>query len=111
MDKKGFSRNFRYSSAELWDQVRAAVKERGFRSDQAVPRQNSAQAEGLRLPGHPYVWVQLTVTSGAQAAFKRAQVRGISAEHEETRVTPVAAPVSWLIAYFERQCAGSKAPR
>ena len=35
MDKKGFSRNFRYPSAELRDQVRAVVKERGFRSEQA----------------------------------------------------------------------------
>ena len=35
MDKKRFSRNFRYPSAELRDQVRAAVKERGFRSEQA----------------------------------------------------------------------------
>ena len=35
MDKKGFSRNFRYPSAELRDQIRAAVKERGFRSEQA----------------------------------------------------------------------------
>ena len=35
MDKKGFSRNFRYPSAELREQVRAAVKERGFRSEQA----------------------------------------------------------------------------
>ena len=35
MDKKGFSRNFRYPSSELRDQVRAAVKERGFRSEQA----------------------------------------------------------------------------
>ena len=35
MEKKGFSRNFRYPSAELRDQVRATVKERGFRSEQA----------------------------------------------------------------------------
>ena len=35
MEKKGFSRNFRYPSAELRHQVRAAVKERGFRSEQA----------------------------------------------------------------------------
>jgi hypothetical protein len=35
VDKKSFSRNFRYPSAELRDQVRAAVKERGFRSEQA----------------------------------------------------------------------------
>jgi hypothetical protein len=35
VDKKRFSRNFRYPSAELRDQVRAAVKERGFRSEQA----------------------------------------------------------------------------
>ena len=35
MDKKGISRNFRYPSAELRDQIRAAVKERGFRSEQA----------------------------------------------------------------------------
>jgi hypothetical protein len=35
VDKKGFSRNFRYPSAELRDQIRAAVKERGFRSEQA----------------------------------------------------------------------------
>jgi hypothetical protein len=35
VDKKGFSRNFRYPSADLRDQVRAAVKERGFRSEQA----------------------------------------------------------------------------
>ncbi len=35
MEKRGFSRNFRYPSAELRDQVRAAVKERGFRSEQA----------------------------------------------------------------------------
>jgi hypothetical protein len=33
--KKGFSRNFPYPSAELRDRVRAAVKERGFRSEQA----------------------------------------------------------------------------
>ena len=35
MDKKGFSRNFRYPSGELRDQVLTAVKERGFRSEQA----------------------------------------------------------------------------
>jgi hypothetical protein len=35
VDKKGFSRNFRYPSAELRDQVRAAANERGFRSEQA----------------------------------------------------------------------------
>jgi len=35
VEKKGFSRNFRYPSAELRDQLRAAVKERGFRSEQA----------------------------------------------------------------------------
>jgi NAD(P)-dependent dehydrogenase (short-subunit alcohol dehydrogenase family) len=35
VDKKGFSRNFRYPSAERRDQIRAAVKERGFRSEQA----------------------------------------------------------------------------
>jgi hypothetical protein len=35
VDKKGFSRNFRYPSAEFRDRVRAAVKERGFRSEQA----------------------------------------------------------------------------
>jgi hypothetical protein len=35
VDKKGFSRNFRYPTAELRNQVRAAVKERGFRSEQA----------------------------------------------------------------------------
>jgi hypothetical protein len=35
VDKKGFSRNFRYPSAELRDQIRAAVKEWGFRSEQA----------------------------------------------------------------------------
>jgi hypothetical protein len=32
---KSISRNFRYPSAELREQVRAAVKERGFRSEQA----------------------------------------------------------------------------
>ena len=35
MSKKGFPRSFRYPSADLRDQVRAAVKERGFRSEQA----------------------------------------------------------------------------
>ena len=35
MSKKAISRNFRYPSAELREQVRAAVKERGFRSEQA----------------------------------------------------------------------------
>jgi hypothetical protein len=35
VDIKGFSRNFRYPSVQLPDQVRAAVKERGFRSEQA----------------------------------------------------------------------------
>jgi len=35
VDKKGLSRNFRYPSAELRDRVRIAVKERGFRSEQA----------------------------------------------------------------------------
>src|SRR6267143_5089846 len=33
--KKTISRNFRYPSAELREKVRAAVKERGFRSEQA----------------------------------------------------------------------------
>src|SRR5271169_6150111 len=33
--KKTISRNFRYPSAELREQVRTAVKERGFRSEQA----------------------------------------------------------------------------
>jgi hypothetical protein len=32
--EKGSSQNFRYPSAELRDQVRAAVRERGFRSEQ-----------------------------------------------------------------------------
>ena len=35
MAKTVLSRNFRYSSAALRDQVRAAVKQRGFRSEQA----------------------------------------------------------------------------
>ena len=35
MARKAISRNFRYTSAELRDKVRIAVKERGFRSEQA----------------------------------------------------------------------------
>ncbi len=35
MAKAVISRNFRYPSAELGDRVRLAVKERGFRSEQA----------------------------------------------------------------------------
>jgi hypothetical protein len=35
MTKTVISRNFRYPSAELRDRVRIAVKERGFRSEQA----------------------------------------------------------------------------
>src|SRR5258708_20245425 len=35
MAKKAISRNFRYTSAELREKVRIAVKERGFRSEQA----------------------------------------------------------------------------
>lgn len=35
MTKKEISRNFRYPSAELREKVRIAVKERGFRSEQA----------------------------------------------------------------------------
>ena len=35
MAKKAISRNFRYTSAELREKVRLAVKERGFRSEQA----------------------------------------------------------------------------
>jgi hypothetical protein len=35
MAKRVISRNFRYPSAELRDRVRLAVKERGFRSEQA----------------------------------------------------------------------------
>jgi hypothetical protein len=35
MARKTISRNFRYTSAELREKVRAAVKERGFRSEQA----------------------------------------------------------------------------
>ena len=34
MSKNGFPRTFRYPSADLRDQVRAAVKERGFRTEQ-----------------------------------------------------------------------------
>jgi len=33
--KNGFPRTFRYPSADLRDQVRAAAKERGFRTEQA----------------------------------------------------------------------------
>ncbi|HVB58974.1 MAG TPA: hypothetical protein VNE63_21415 [Candidatus Acidoferrales bacterium] len=35
MSRELFPRSFRYPSAELREQVRAAVKERGFRSEQA----------------------------------------------------------------------------
>jgi hypothetical protein len=35
MRKNGFPRTFRYPSADLRDQVHAAVKERGFRTEQA----------------------------------------------------------------------------
>jgi hypothetical protein len=35
VSKEAISRNFRYPSAELREQVHAAVKERGFRSEQA----------------------------------------------------------------------------
>jgi hypothetical protein len=35
VSKKSISRNFRYPSVELREQVRAAVRERGFRSEQA----------------------------------------------------------------------------
>jgi hypothetical protein len=35
MRKNGFPRTFRYPSADLRDKVRAAVKERGFRTEQA----------------------------------------------------------------------------
>ena len=35
MSKNSFARTFRYPSADLRDQVRAAVKERGFRTEQA----------------------------------------------------------------------------
>jgi hypothetical protein len=35
MARKAISRNFRYPSADLREKVRAAVKERGFRSEQA----------------------------------------------------------------------------
>ncbi len=35
MARKAISRNFRYTSAELREKVRRAVKERGFRSEQA----------------------------------------------------------------------------
>jgi hypothetical protein len=35
MRKNGFPRTFRYPSADLRDQVRATVKERGFRTEQA----------------------------------------------------------------------------
>ncbi|MBA2678074.1 MAG: hypothetical protein H0U76_06735 [Ktedonobacteraceae bacterium] len=35
MAKKAISRNFRYPSTELREKVRIAVKERGFRSEQA----------------------------------------------------------------------------
>jgi len=35
MSKKGLPRSFRYPSVDLRDEVRAAVKDRGFRSEQA----------------------------------------------------------------------------
>lgn len=35
LTKRAFSRSFRYTSADLRDRVRAAVKDRGFRSEQA----------------------------------------------------------------------------
>jgi hypothetical protein len=55
LTKRGFQRSFRYPPVELRDRVRAAAKERGFRSEQkhsSLPpaRTNSSAATVLRQP-------------------------------------------------------------
>jgi hypothetical protein len=75
VDKKGFSRNFRYPSAELREQVRAAVKERGFRCVQAFLI--AACEHYIRQDADPEATAQFEARVAATLTNLAKQVQGL----------------------------------
>jgi hypothetical protein len=88
VDKKAFSRNFRYPSAELRDQVRAAVKERGFRSEQAFL--NSACEHESRQGANTEATEQFEARVAATLTNLAKQVQGLQTlAHAQVALTDV----------------------
>jgi hypothetical protein len=88
VDKKGFARNFRYPSAELRDQVRAAVKERGFRSEQAFLI--AACEHEIRQGANTEATTQFEARVAATLANLAKQVQGLQTlAHAQVALTDV----------------------
>ena len=88
MNKERFSRNFRYPSAELRDQVRAAVKERGFRSEQAFLI--AACEHEIRQGAHTEATEQFEVRVAATLTNLAKQVQGLQTlAHAQVALTDV----------------------
>jgi hypothetical protein len=88
VDKKGFSRKFRYPSAELRDQVRAAVKQRRFRSEQAFL--NAACEQEIRLGANTEATEQFEARVAATLTNLAKQVQGLQMlAHAQVALTDV----------------------
>jgi hypothetical protein len=75
MARKAISRNFRYPSADLREKVRAAVKERGFRSEQAFLI--TACSNELRRGEHTEAVTQFEARVAATLTNLAQQVQGL----------------------------------
>jgi hypothetical protein len=88
VDKKCLSRNFRYPSAELRDQIRAVVKERGFRSEQAFLI--AACEHEIRQGANTEATVQFEARVAATLTNLAKQVQGLQTlAHAQVALTDV----------------------
>jgi len=88
MAKKEISRNFRYPSAELREKVRIAVKERGFRSEQAFL--SAACEHELRQGDNTEATTQFEARMAATLTNLAKQVQGLrTLGHAQVALTDV----------------------
>jgi len=88
MNRKGIRRSFRYPSAELRDQVRAAVKERGFSSEQAFLV--AACGHEIRQGANTEATEQFEARVAATLANLARQVQGLQTlAHAQVALTDV----------------------
>jgi hypothetical protein len=88
VSKKSISRNFRYPSAELREQVRAAVRERGFRSEQAFLI--AACEHEIRQGANTEATTQFEARVAATLTNLAKQVRGLQTlAHAQVALTDV----------------------
>jgi len=91
MNRKGIRRSFRYPSAELRDQVRAAVKERGFSSEQAFLV--AACEHEIRQGANTEATEQFEARVAATLANLARQVQGLQTlAHAQLALTDVEPP-------------------